>query len=684
MSAPATSTECERVVADLLALMTPREKAGQLAMRAHPDADGRDEVERFMSDLCAGHVGTVTGVPSREQADHLQALAREDTRLGIPLLIPAETGTGIDTIFPSPLAMAACWDMDLIESAEGVVAQEVSSLGANWAFSPEIALTGSGAVAGEPCCGMHIHLAAQIAAARIRGLQGGGARRSPSVLSCLELSGMGDATATGGSACREVKAICALELAQAAIAGGSVGAIAFDGMSGETRRKVEQAFRVLKGPGGFDGILLSEWDALALELTGAETAGRRAGVPFDALVAALETSDDIAHRVDDLVARVLRAKFRLGLLRSAFSKDGQGHGHALPTPVHNREIALKLASRSAVLLRNSPALLPLGIDSGDILVVGFAASDRAGPLDGCAGIAASVLDGLEQLGIPHRYVPGLALRGSDKAVSNMIAADRMAIGMACEAAKRAGTVVLVLAAPENGQLGEADEALLGALASANERLVVVNIGAVPLDPKVCGKPLPTVLHAGKLGTMAGHAIAEILTGETAPSGKLPLALPATDGTAGLPFGHGLTYADFALTDLAIELGRERIYASALLRNAGEVDGTETVQLFLERTDDEATGSTGQPMRLVDFQRVRLRPGGAETLTFELGRQELGRYRIDGSFHVEPGDLVLSMGLSSARAMRASLQLTPDLARSIASSERRFGTVPILPLASRSA
>ena len=650
MSRSVTDTERERVVSDLVAIMTPMEKAGQLAVLDAPRPDDRDGMDLLARDLREGRVGTVRGIANREQADFLQLVAQNESRLGIPLLFPTETGTGFGTIFPTAFAASSSWDMDALAAAEAVIANEGETMGFNWALSPEIALTSPDGEVLQHTCGEESLLAARIAAARVRGLQSGEAHPT---LACLELTdGATDARAH-------------LTIALAAIGGARVGSIAFDGMTGEARTRIERAFSFLKGPGGYDGIFLSEWEAIIRELTEEEIRADRRGIPVDLLSNAIESGQIGRDRIDDAVARVLRAKFRLGLLSAAHAAPFGRSASALPTPVHNREVALDLAKRCAILLRNEPELLPLGIDSGDLLLVGSAAGDRHTPLAGRAGIASSVIDGLEQLGIPHRYVPGLALRENGDSSDHMITADSMAIGMASEAAKRAGTIVMVLSVNGNGEIGEANGKLLSALFAANPNVVLLTLGARPIDPVVNGKRLPSILHAGQLGTMSGHAIAELLTGEACPSGKLSITLPGPDGGPGIPFGHGLTYADFALTNLTYELGRDRVYAYADLRNLSEREGVETVQLYLRRLAEPGEKPVAGRMPLADFQRVRLRPGEREMLTFELGRDEIGEYSEDGRFHVEPGKFELFLGLSSHRGLACEFELSAEIARAMA-------------------
>ena len=662
MSFASLDPECERLVADLLSYMTPSEKAGQLAMAHAPSPHDPKACDVIVEDIQQGRIGCIHAVADREQAEFLQNIARDETRLGIPLLFPAHTGQGLDTILPSPLAASASWDPDAVEAAEAVIAREAQSRGINWALDPEIRLSTTGAPVHPGSSGEDIHLAASMAVARIRGLQGSAADSDTHLLAQLDLSELIARPKDEGG-----DAVKMLRLARTVIDGADVASLNISRLTERQQLEFAKALRMLAAPGSFDGIMFSQWQNIAQIIGEDDVDVTRHGIPHSALVEALATKSIDSDIVDDAVGCVLRVKFRSGLLRIAFVAPATRASNVRPTPVHNREVALALARHCPVLLRNDPALLPLSIDSGDVLLVGPAAGDRQAPMPDECGIAASVLDGIEQLGIPHRYVSGLALRENGAIPGQMIAADAMAIGMAIEATKRAGTVILVLANDESGSFGEAQEQLLGALANANPRLVVVNIGPRPVDPFLNRKPLACHLHAGKLGVMSGHAIAEILTGEVCPCGKLPVSIPTSAASPGLPFGHGLSYADFALTNLVIEPGPDRLLAFVDLRNVSERAGTQVVQLYLRRINKTDADEGETALELAAYQRLTLRGGQARTMVFDVGRKELGRYTKDGNFVVDEGTVEIFIGLSAERGISATVVLESSLARAIAHS-----------------
>lgn len=653
------SAECVRLVADLIAHMNLTEKAGQLCVYQLGDLSDRSASDDLMRQLAEGRIGTVRGVTSLAQADALQEIATERSRLGIPLLFADETSTGFDTVMPTNFAAACSWDLEAIEAAEQAVGAEAQQRGINWSLSPEVVFSDT---VGEDIAitlGTDVHLAGQIATARVRGLQGTSNEEGSGILATLDLSRVVRERQEGSRR----GATAALGIAEHAIRDGGLGVLAFDRLSGQVRVAMDEAFEFLRGPGGFSGIILSEWERLAADAEGLVGRTGFENMSADALIAAVQAGRLPKARLDDAVARILRAKFALGLFGAALGV-GRHRADALKPAVEaNRAAAQKLAERAIVLLRNRSSLLPLDRQAGDVLVVGTAAGDRQQALAGRPGTAASVIDGLEALGVRHKYVAGLALRGEGVRREAMVEADRMAITMASEAAKRARTVVVVLG--EGGpraKLGEAQRALLEALRRANERIVLVNIGPDPIDPLVGEDQLPCVLHAGQLGTMSGHAIAAVLSGKVSPGGKLPLGMAGPDGETSLPFGHGLSYAEFELTALAVEDAPRALTASAVLHNAGEHEGTETVQLYISPVD--ATGKA-YGWRLASFQKIALEPGQTRQVQFRVDADAVGRYLPSGRFVVEPGEFALAIGLSSAATLRTRATVSPELARAMA-------------------
>ena len=657
--------ERDRFVEDLLGYMTLEEKAGQLAIYPQAPESGAAAYSteaHLLDQLRRGLVGGIMGTRNAGEIQRLQRIAVEETRLGIPLFVVAETATGLLTQLPAPISAAASWDPDAIETAEAMIADEAGAIGINWALSPLVATGDDPQDSGfAQTSGNAPLLAKRMAAARIRGLQSSSDERRYRLLACAQFP--------AGRAPDAVAAVERSDMVLSTLSEAEPGSLAIEpaGQSSATSRGAPGgALDFLARPGGYDGIMLSDWAELA-ELSGQDVAAPGfVGLSVERLVAAVKDGRIERGRLDDTVRRVLGAKYDLGLFRPS-------HHDTTRTAATIRDPALDLARKSIVLLRNDPALLPLTVDSGDVLVVGSAARDRVLPLGGAAGEATSVIDGLDDLGIIYKFAPGLALRQNGVAVTRMVDADRMAIGMAGEAARRSNTVVLVLGElgeQHGGPLGEAHRTLVETIRAANPRLVLVTLGETAIDPEVGGAPLPCVLHAGLLGTRSGHAIAEVLTGDREPMGRLPYALHDGKGAERIPFGHGLAYTDFALTDLALELGGDRVIASAVLRNAGDRDGSEVIQLYIRRLVRDRD-QTQQP-ELRDFRRLSLPVDGAERISFEIGAKELGTYDRNARLSVAAGSYEISLGVNARRGQSGQITIPQAVADAMTGSG--FGTL----------
>ena len=647
------TNERDRFVEDLLDYMTLEEKVGQLAIVTAPDdvsdlavARGKDQ---FFEQLRRGRVSAILGLADHHRADALQRIAVEESRLGIPLLIAAPTAYGLNTTMPTPLAAMASWDAASIEHSERAVAVEACAAGINWALDPAVTLAPAGQSPLTPgSSGSDPFLAAQIAAARVRGLQGHDPAAPDSVLACLDI----DASAAGEREAGTARSILETVVSEVEIA--SAG-------------RADPPADDYRDQSAFHGILLSEWAAIAEAATASERPDGFANMPIDAVMAAISSSRIARTRLDNAVRRVLAAKFQLGLFREPFRKPPR----LTPTVrAEHRNLALDLATKSIIMLRNEGNILPLMPEAQDLLIVGSAAADRSLPLAGNPGQAMSVIDGLEQLGVHFKYAPGLALRqGNGDGTPNqaLIPADRMAIGMASEAARRAGTVVVVLGEGRGGLrfdlLGDAQSQMIRALHNANARMIVISLGTTPLDIDPTGIAPDCILHAGGLGTMSGLAIAQILSGAAAPTGKLPYPIHKNSRRSVYSFGYGLGLGTISLAAPHFSLQADRIEAVIDVRNLGDHAGHETIQLYVRHSG--AASGAYQPPLLKGFARVFLQPGETRRVMFVLGAAEMGKFAADGRFTVESGWFDIRLGTSMAASRGTEINLPTSVAAAMA-------------------
>ena len=229
------------------------------------------------------------------------------------------------------------------------------------------------------------------------------------------------------------------------------------------------------------------------------------------------------------------------------------------------------------------------------------------------------------------------------------------------------------------------DALIEALAAVAHKLVVVNISGSPVAMPWADK-VNAIVQAWYGGSESGHALVDVLTGAVNPSGKLPFTMPLAlaDGplkterqypgireegkrwwqeyydegvfigyrwydTQGIavqyPFGHGLSYTSFELSDASVKRSGGQWKVTATLSNTGDVAGAEVVQLYIADTE----ASVARPAKeLKGFEKVYLKPGEKQRIQFTVGAEDLSFFDADAHAWVaEPGEFHALLGSSSA-------------------------------------
>ncbi len=400
-------------VDELIAQMTPAEKAGQLTQyfyfglptgaQTPPELDfeaGR-QPEMVESALRDGGAGALLFVTDPAEINRLQRLAVEGSRLGIPLLFGFDVIHGLRTILPVPIALAASWDPEMIERGQSVSAREARAVGIHWTFAPMVD------IARDPRWGRIIegagedpYLGAAVAVAQVRGFQGG-ELAAPDRIMAGPKHFAGYGSALGGRDYDEVN-LSDSELEnvyfppfKAAVQAGAANVMtAYMDLNGIPAAGSRWLFtEVLRDTWGFDGFVVSDANAVrnlvthdfAADLSDAAARAVNAGVDVEMAIsdpayahlpAALDSGAASPEAVDASVRRVLAAKIRLGLFDAPYVDEDRARA-VLADPAH-REVARVAAERSAVLLRNEGDLLPL--DAGrlsSIAVIGpLADSER--------------------------------------------------------------------------------------------------------------------------------------------------------------------------------------------------------------------------------------------------------------------------------------------------------------------
>jgi beta-glucosidase len=229
------------------------------------------------------------------------------------------------------------------------------------------------------------------------------------------------------------------------------------------------------------------------------------------------------------------------------------------------------------------------------------------------------------------------------------------------------------------------EELLKAVVALGKPVVLVLLNGRPLSIGWAAENVPAILEAWEPGSEGGHAVADTLFGEGNPGGKLPVTFPRKASHAPLyysrnlthspeegpmyrsrywdgpttplfPFGFGLSYTTFSITDLKVAAQRVKVGNSvavtAAVTNTGPVEGDEVVQLYIH----QKAGSDSRPMReLKGFERVPLKPGETKTVTFQLGPAELGYWSTNaGKWIQEAEDFDIWVGADSQATLHADL------------------------------
>lgn len=488
---------------------------------------------------------------------------------------------------------------------------------------------------------------------------------------------------------------------------------AFNDVGGQpTTANADMVDGLVRGQWGFDGMLVSDWNAVA-ELINHGIAGSRAdagalaisaGVDMDMtslvyaddLAKALAVNPKLIGHIDNAVRNILTAKERLGLFDNPMAYHDVAAEAALIQSAEHRQAARQVAQRSIVLLKNQGNILPLSASPQKIAVIGGMATDTLSQLGswrarGNKDEVISLLDGIKA-GAPAGSTISYAIGAQPRSD------DLSGIAAAVETAKTSDVVLLVIGedfdhsgeARSRSSLAMPDSqiALAKAVMDTGKPVIVLLTGGRPLAVPELAERADAILMTWLLGNEAGPAAADIVFGRAVPGGKLPIAFPRTTGavpysyseypagrpadpdpvkdsnrfkdlpiTQLYPFGHGLSYGDVKIGDLKVSSNilnpGGSIDISVTLTNLGTQSGEETPQLYLR----DVVSRQAQPkMILRGFKRLSLTPGESRTVTFTLIPEQLSYYGKGGKWIAEPGRFDIMIG-ASAQDIRARSSFT---------------------------
>ncbi|HNW36675.1 MAG TPA: glycoside hydrolase family 3 N-terminal domain-containing protein, partial [Candidatus Ozemobacteraceae bacterium] len=535
--------------------MTLNEKVGQLTLFASTwDTTGPTIDGNYVEYIRSGRCGAVFNVYTTTFTRHLQKIAVEESRLKIPLLFGLDIVHGHRTIFPIPLAESCSWDLAAIETSARIAAREAAAEGLHWTFAPMVDIARDprwGRVAEG--AGEDSWLGSRIAAARVRGFQGKDLAASDTVLACAKhFAAYGAAQAgrdyhTVDVSERTLEETYLPPFKACVDAGVRTIMPAFNEIAGVPCTASSHLLTgILRERWGFSGFVVTDYTAINELIphgvaSDAGEAGRLAflagsdmdmqsGAYMNHLAALVKNGMVPLENVDDAVRRIIRVKFELGLFEDPFRYCDPEREKQMVLTSEHLETAREIAQKSMVLLKNEGNLLPLSRNLKTLAVIGplaRATSDLLGPwcAAGDGAKAPSIHQALcQKLGPEIRilFEPG----------SEIVGTERHGFAAAVKAAGQADVVILILG-ESAGMSGEAasradidlpgvQNELAEAVAGTGTPVVAVLLNGRPLALSRLQKTVPAILEAWFPGTMGGEAVADILFGDTAPSGKLTI------------------------------------------------------------------------------------------------------------------------------------------------------------------
>lgn len=709
----------DRKVDSLLALMTVEEKVGQLTLYTSDwDVTGPTMREGYKEEIRKGRVGAIFNAFTARYTRGLQKIAVEETRLRIPLLFGYDVIHGHRTIFPIPLGQAASWDLEAIERADRIAAEEASAEGLHWTFAPMVD------IARDPRWGRmaegsgeDTYLGSRIAEARVRGFQGKGIGELNSVMACVKHFAAYGAAQAGRDyhsvdmSDRTFREVYLPPYTAAIQAGAATVMSSFNDFDGVPATASSYLLTdILRKELKFKGFVVSDYTSVmeliphgvAADTASAAALALNAGLDMDmqagfyqaALPRLLEEGKVSMAQLDASVRLILRKKFELGLFDDPYRYSDTAREKSTVMKQEFLNAARDVAGKSIVLLKNE-SVLPISKKVKTIAVIGplaHARREMIGSWSAAGDWAKSVtlLEGIRAAVDPSTKV--LYARGS-----NINDDSTTYFQEALRVARQADVVVLAVG-ESAGMSGEAasrssidlpgvQQQLVELLSQTSKPMAVVLMSGRPLTINWMSEHVPAILSAWFLGTQAGHAIADVLFGDVNPSGKLPVTFPRSTGQIPIyysmkntgrpmdpnnkytskyldvensplyPFGFGLSYTSFSYSDPQLSQGSLASGDTLAVRVKLTNTGAREGAEVVQLYVRDLVGSVTRPlMELKGFQRINLKPGEQREVTFFLTYKDLEFCRIDGSFGTEPGRYVVFVGGNSRDLRQATLEV----------------------------
>ena len=635
----------------LLSEMSLQEKIGQMVQLTGAYFDKEAVLtgvvgEQLPPEWIIQYAGSVLGVIGKDKIYDIQSRYMEQHPHHIPLLFMADVIHGCRTIYPIPLGQACSFHPELVSEAASIAASEASSEGLRATFSPMID------VSRDPRWGRMMESFGEdpyvngiMGKAMVDGYQ---QKADTGIAACLKhFAGYGAVNAGREYNDVEISQRTFLEqyVKPFRMALKAKPAMVMTAFNAIDRKPISGNKELLKGllrdKEGFEGTVISDWGSIgqleeqgvAADMEEAAIQASEAGVDIDMMSPAymlclekLVESGKIPEAfVDESAFRVLMMKNQLGLFENPFA----GLGKSGKLTLHNREKAYQLAGESCVLLKNDK-ILPLSMKKKVIWAGPYTASRELLSRWSIFGEHEAV-ETIEDV-LQRKQIEAVCVLGEHESQSG-------------EAASRA-----FLTLPEEQQV------LFEKIAERTSNIVTVVIAGRPLDLRRISEKSKAVIMAWRPGTMGAEAIIDIVYGRINPSGKLSVSIPWCVGQVPIsywdvktghiltednsenrftsrymdipntplyPFGYGLSYTEFAISDIDVQIGQDKkVHVHCNVCNTGNVAGAEVVQCYYETL----YASVVRPKKeLIRFRKVFLEPGEKKDVDFFIDQEEFSYY-----------------------------------------------------------
>ncbi len=718
-----SKAKINRKVKSLLAKMTVKDKIGEMTQLTidmlsvgevynlkEPHQLDKAKMKKALVDLRVGSILNAGGHSYSQDHWHeiigdIQEMAMKEKKTGIPVLygIDAIHGTNYTkdaTLFPQQIGLAATWNTALAKTTGVITAYETRASGIPWNFSPVLDI---GRDQRWPriweTFGEDVLLASEMGTAMVQGYQGDNNAHPEKVAACMKHF-VGYSTPITGKD-RTQAWIPEAQLREYYLptfkAAIDAGAKTIMINSGEVNGIPVHISRwlltdVLRGELGFEGIAVTDWEDIKYLYTrhrvahdykeaikmaidaGIDMSMVPTDLDFPVLLKELVDEGKISEkRLDESVARILRVKHELDLFENPIYGKERYPDFA---SAKHAKAAQEAAEESITLLKNTNGILPL--KSGQRILVTGPTANSLNCLNGGWTNTWQGADEKHNTKNKMTVVEALTRRLGKENITFVDGAEfdkNTSLDLAVSAAKSVEIAVVCLGemtyTEKPGDLDDmnlpaAQYELVNSIAATGTPVVLVLLEGRPRIVRQAEENAAAVVLGYLPGNEGAMAIANVLSGEVNPSGKLPYTYPKFanslltydhKGTDLLhrdfsmnafdpqwEFGFGLSYTSFEYEDLALNTKElqagQSMTISTKVTNTGSIAGKEVVQLYI--TDKVAT-TTPSVKRLRGFQKIELAPGASQVVSFQVKPEDLAFVNPNNQWITEDGEFEVLIG-----------------------------------------